>query len=188
MIRDRLKSIDHFLFYKINGEWHNSFFDSILTLSREAFLWLPFYFFLVLFIGINYKRKGLFWIAALIITAIVSNYISSNIIKELIIRVRPCNNPMLADHIRVLANYCPQSSSFVSSHATNHFAISTFIYLTLRKPISNWWILIFIWALVICYAQVYVGVHYPSDVICGGMIGCIIGYVSGFIFNKKIEL
>jgi len=118
---------------------------------------------------------------------ILTDFISSDIIKENFFRLRPCNDPLMADKIRFLLSYKPQSSSFTSSHATNHFALAAFFYFTLKKYFKNWSILFFIWAFMICYAQVYVGVHYPFDVIVGGMIGFFMGFLIAAFFNKKFE-
>jgi len=185
---ENIKAFDYWLFSKVNGEWHTPFLDNVLPFCREAIFWLPFYLFLVLFVAVNYKGKGLYWIIFFILTAAVSDLLSSSVIKEYFFRVRPCHDLLLADKIRFIAAYCPQSSSFTSSHAVNHFALSMFIFMTFRKTISNRWVLIFAWAAIICYAQVYVGVHFPLDVFGGGIVGSLIGYLTSLIFNKKIGL
>lgn len=123
-----------------------------------------------------------------VLTAILTDFISSTVIKQLVIRVRPCHEVSLADHIRILVNYCPKSSSFTSSHAANHFAVAMFLFLTLRKRVGNWTGILFFWAFSICYAQVYVGVHYPIDVTCGALIGILIGYLCGKLFNRNYNL
>ncbi|WP_431214988.1 phosphatase PAP2 family protein [Puia sp. P3] len=106
-------------------------------------------------------EKGWWWSAYLIMTAIIGDLISSKLIKDtLVVRTRPCGDPLLADSVRFIAAYCPSSSSFTSSHACNHFALAFFIYRTLRHT-SRWWSLVFVWAFLISYAQVYVGVHFP---------------------------
>jgi undecaprenyl-diphosphatase len=84
--------------------------------------------------------------------------------------------------------YCPESSSFTSSHAVNHFAAAMFIFTTFRKSLSWKWALLFIWAFLISYAQVYVGVHFPFDVFCGAIVGVILGYIPAKIFNTTIGL
>jgi membrane-associated phospholipid phosphatase len=184
---NRLLTFDHGLFDKINSTWHNDVFDTIMPLLREAMFWLPLYVFLLLFVTTNFKKQGFYWALMLVVTAATSNYISSNILKAFITRVRPCHNPMLVEHIRILVKYCPQSSSFTSSHATNHFAASMFIWMTLKQLDKNW-MFIFAWAVIICYAQVYVGVHYPADVAGGAIVGMIVGYVTATIFNRKSGL
>jgi len=84
--------------------------------------------------------------------------------------------------------YCPQSSSFTSSHAANHFAAAMFIFTTFKKSVSAKWAFLFLWAAMISYAQVYVGVHFPFDIFCGAIVGVILGYIPASIFNKKFGL
>jgi len=175
---------DHWLFTKINQQWTNSFFDGVLPFLRESEIWLPFYLFLLVFATINFGRFGWWWSLALIMTAVISDLASSSLVKQFIFRYRPCRDPIIGDQVRLLVNYCPKSSSFTSSHACNHFAVSIFIFLTLKQT-SKWWALVFLWAFIISYAQVYVGVHYPLDVACGTILGCIIGYCMKTFFTKQ---
>lgn len=180
----KIIDLDHALFFKINGSWHNTFFDQVFPFTREAFFWAPFYLFLLLFVTINFKKYGWWWAIFMIVTAAVSDYTSSTVIKEFIFRLRPCNDASLAEHIRVLIKYCPQSSSFTSSHAVNHFAAAMFIFATLRQKLqSKWLALIFVWAAIPCYAQVYVGVHFPGDILGGVIVGLLIGYGMAYLFK-----
>lgn len=181
---EKLLQFDHWLFAKINQQWTNSFFDHFLPFLREAEIWIPFYLFLLVFITINFGKKGWWWVGTLIMTGIISDLVSSHLIKEFIFRYRPCRDPLMADQVRVLVNYCPGSSSFTSSHACNHFAAAMFICITLKQT-SNWWRLVFLWAFLISYAQIYVGVHYPLDVACGIILGCCIGYGMNVFFQKQ---
>lgn len=183
-----IKQLDYHLFSKMNGQWHTPVLDKIIPFVREPFVWLPFYFFLVLFTTINFKKRGFYWTLFFAFNGILSDYISSSVIKENFIRLRPCHEPALADSIRFLVNYCPVSSSFTSSHAVNHFAAAMFIFTTFKEAVSPKWAFIFLWAFLIAYAQVYVGVHFPFDVFCGSIVGLIIGYIPAKIFNSKIGL
>jgi undecaprenyl-diphosphatase len=185
---DEIKNVDYIIFSKINGEWHNSFFDTFLPFLRQSYLWIPLYFFLVIFAILNFKKRGWYWSLGFLLTAILSDYISSTLIKGTFLRLRPCQDPMFMQHIRLLAGYCPGNSSFTSSHAVNHFAAAMYIFTTFKNPVSKWWVLLFLWALLISYTQVYVGVHFPADVICGAIAGLIIGYLPAKLFNKKIGL
>lgn len=180
----QLIHFDHWLFQKINQEWINPAFDLIFTFMRQAELWIPFYLFLLVLALVNFGKKALWWSGSLIMTAIISDLCSSTIIKNTIFRLRPCRNPELADQIRVLVNYCPQSSSFTSSHACNHFAIAFFIFITLNQT-GSWRWLLFLWALMISYGQVYVGVHFPLDVLGGIMLGTTIGYLMSRFFRMQ---
>lgn len=185
---DKLLQLDKQLFRLINGEWHNSLFNTIMPFLRNANFWLPLYLFLLLFALFNFKKNTWWWVFFAAGTVILSNFLSSDIIKENIFRIRPCNDPELADSVRVLVNYRPKSSSFTSSHAMNHFAMAAFFYFTLKKIIAQWGLLFFFWAFLICYSQVYVGVHFPLDVSAGGLIGFVFGYLSARSFNKNYEL
>lgn len=179
---------DQSFFRLINTRWTNDFFDFLMPWLRNSEAWVPLYFFLILFAVINYKKTGWWWVAFAAATAIVSDFVSSDLIKQNIIRLRPCNEPAIADWVRVLVGSRPQSSSFTSSHAANHFAMAMFFYISLKDQLGKWPLLFFLWAFSICYAQVYVGVHYPLDVACGGIIGILIGYLSGRSFNKNFGL
>jgi membrane-associated phospholipid phosphatase len=183
----KIIELDKKLFHLINYTWHNSFFDFLMPWLRNAELWAPLYFFLILIVATNYKKNNFLWICFFIGTVVISNYISSNLIKVYFTRVRPCNDPSIASWIRILTGYRPMNFSFVSSHATNHFAMAIFFYLTLKDEIGNWAWIFFLWAFVICYAQIYVGVHYPTDVAAGALVGLFIGYITGKIFNKYLH-
>jgi membrane-associated phospholipid phosphatase len=176
--------LDRKLFFIINQQWSNNFLDAVLPYWREANIWVPLYLFFIVFVLLNFGKKGWWWILAAIGTTALSDIISSGIIKGNIMRLRPCQNYEIAHQIRFLVNYCPQSSSFTSSHATNHFAFAMFVVATLKKHTSAWMYALFVWAGIVCYAQVYVGVHYPIDVLSGGLLGCLLGLFAANSFNK----
>jgi len=184
----KLQNWDRWLFSKINNDWTNTLLDTVFPFWREAITWAPLYVFLLAFVLINFGKKAWPWIFGLLITVILTDQISSSILKPYVNRPRPCHDILLADHIRLLLDYCSDSRSFTSSHATNHFGVAFFIYYTLKPYIKKWGYVFFLWAASISYGQVYIGVHYPTDVICGAMLGSIIGYITSRYFNKRFEL
>lgn len=186
-IWDQLKSWDRHVLTLINRDGSSASLDVVLPFLRESQFWVPFYLFMILFMTMNFKLRGWWWVLAFVLTAALADIISSHIIKENILRLRPCRDPLLAGDIIVRANYCPKSSSFTSSHATSHFALSMFIWLTLKR-LSRWWGMIFLWAFAIIYTQVYVGVHYPLDVIAGALLGCGIGAFMAYMYARQIGL
>jgi membrane-associated phospholipid phosphatase len=191
MVLSLLQEVLHWdreLFNKVNGQWTNSFFDTVLPYTRNPNIWAPVYLFFIVFALINFRRNGMFWILGAVLTVATSDIISSWGIKELVFRFRPCRDELLAGHVRFLVQYCPKSSSFVSSHAVNHFAMSIFIFLTLKEFMGKWLSLVFVWAFIVSYAQVYVGVHYPFDVISGILVGLFIGYCWAKMFNHNFSL
>jgi membrane-associated phospholipid phosphatase len=178
---------DRELLSLINQDGSSAFLDAVLPFLRESQLWVPFYLFMILFMTMNFGRQGWWWVLGFVLTAALADIISSQVIKENIMRLRPCRDPLLIGEVISRANYCPKSSSFTSSHATTHFAISMFIWKTL-KPLSKWWGMIFLWAFAIIYTQVYVGVHYPLDVICGTLLGCGIGAFMAMMYARQFGL
>lgn len=167
----------------INSQWHHPFFDTVLPFLRIAEFWVPLYIFLIAVILINAPQNGKWWVVFAILTAIATNFISSDIIKENIHRLRPCNDPLNASWFRALENFSfPHSSSFTSSHAANHVGLAMFIFITTPHFFGRWRYLFFIWAASICYTQMYVGVHYPLDILGGTIIGLLIGGIMGKIF------
>lgn len=179
-----LLQFDHWLFHKVNQDWTNGFFDLMMPFVRQQEFWYPFYLFLLVFALYNFGIKGCWWAITLIMTVILSDLASSFVIKSFFFRFRPCSNPELMDQVRVLVNYCPTNSSFTSSHACNHFAAAWFIFITLNQT-GSWRWLLFAWASVICYAQVYVGVHFPLDITGGAILGSAIGYGMSTFFRKQ---
>jgi len=185
---EQILGFDRHLFRLINYNWHNNFFDWLMPWLRNSIVWTPLYLFLIIFVVMNFKKSGWWWVLLAICTVIIADFVSSDLIKHQIIRIRPCNEPAIADWVRVLVAYRPQSSSFTSSHATNHFAMAMFCFITLSKQFKKWPALFFLWAFSISYAQVYVGVHYPLDVTCGALIGILIGYLTGKLLNNNYGL
>jgi len=176
---------DRWLFKEINSEWINPFFDTLMPFAREANHWLPLYLFLLVFVTLNFKN-GWWWVLFMLCTVAISDLSVTNIFKANIDRLRPCWDPEFGSQVRLLLNGCGGRNSFFSNHASNHFAMTAFIYLSFKRQINPSWLrLIFIWPLLIAYSQVYVGVHYPTDVLCGALWGLMIGSLVAQFFNKR---
>lgn len=178
------QQFDLLLFRKINHEWTNSFFDTVLPFVRESAVWVPLYLFLIVFAWQNYGKEAWFWILTAALTVLVTNFISSDLIKPYFNTPRPCSTLGLEPAANLLLNRCPVSGSFTSSHATNHFGLAMFLFQTLRHSVKWAWAF-FLWAFIIIYAQVYVGVHFPQDVIFGALLGSFIGLTASMIFHHR---
>jgi len=173
---------DTYLFLKINNDWNNSFLDFVFPWWREANTWIPLYLFLIVFLWMNIGKKAVWWMAFAVITFAITDQLSAHLIKNIVLRLRPCQDNILAYHVRLLLNNCSGGYSFPSTHATNHFGFAVFIFITLKNIIGKWRYVFLIWAASIAYGQVYVGVHYPLDVFAGAVIGTFIGYLTSYIF------
>jgi undecaprenyl-diphosphatase len=183
-----LKEWDTWLLLKINTQWTCPFLNSLMPIWRNQNTWLPLYVFLLVFMLLNFGWRSWPWIICFIATVGLCDQVSSGILKDWVNRPRPCNDADLAQHINFLLNYRPTGGSFTSSHATNHFGMAIFVYQTLKTYFKNWTYLFFFWAASISYAQVYVGVHFPLDIICGAVLGCLLGSLVAYIFKRWIGL
>jgi len=175
--------LDQSLFHFINQDLANGVLDAIMPWWRDKKTWIPLYLIMIAFSVIKYRWKGFFFVLAVILAAGLGDIVSSHLMKPTFERARPCNDSTLAEQVRLLVG-CGKAYSFTSSHATNHFAVGTVIALTmgLLFPWLRW--VAYGWAATIAFGQVYVGVHYPTDVIVGGLIGWIIGNIVAKIYLR----
>ena len=174
--------LDQELFFFINHYLHFGALNKVMPYWRSMYFWIPLYIFFISFLLYNFGKKASIYLLALALTVGLADTTSSRLIKNTIKRERPCNDANVKLHVKLLVP-CGSGYSFTSSHATNHFAAAVFIILTFVDK-RRWlkWSLLF-WASSISFGQVYVGVHYPLDVICGGLLGSGIGWLGAFLFN-----
>jgi undecaprenyl-diphosphatase len=177
---------DKALFYQINAKWTHPFFDSLMPWCRNANNWIPLYLFLLIFLFIHWKQQMWKWLLLAGVNVALTDQISSHLFKPYFHRLRPCADPSMIQKTRLLLEHCSGGFSFTSSHAANHFGLAMFLFVTLHKIMGHSAYLFFLWAGLISYAQVYVGVHFPFDIIGGAILGCLIGHASGRFFNNKL--
>jgi membrane-associated phospholipid phosphatase len=178
---------DRYAFEAINSGMSNPFLDWLMPFFRNGYIWAPVYMFFAVFVIRNFGTKGIYIVLFGITAFLLSDQISSNVIKPLIGRPRPCVDPYMIGHVKSLVP-CGAGFSFPSSHATNHFAFSVFIILVL--PVTMRWVLpvCLTWAAGVAFAQIYVGLHYPVDTITGALLGSIIGYSIGTACKYALNL
>jgi len=186
-IRNLLVYCDYIAWYYLNTVWHNAVLDAFVPYLRNQWTWAPLYLFLLVFMLLNFGRRGAIWCLFFILTFTIRDYTSASLLKPLFGRIRPCNNPYLAQMVHNIVP-CGGGLSFPSSHAANHFALAIFAGTTLKYRIRFIWPLALAWAVAVAYAQVYVGVHFPFDVLFGGLIGTCAGVVTGIVFNRLFKL
>lgn len=176
-----LLELDQSLFALINGEWTSPILDWILPVWREKLFWIPVYFFIMSFMVINFRKKGYWFIVFMMLTVGAADLVSNELVKKNVERLRPCREPSVTNE-RVLVR-CGSGYSFTSNHAANHFAVSMFLIFTIGRRFR--WVVpaALFWAASIAYGQVYVGVHYPLDVICGGILGTLIAYLGSYFYS-----
>jgi membrane-associated phospholipid phosphatase len=179
--------LDYQMMLLVNREMNHPVLDNIALFMRESIFHIPVYAFILLFAFQVFGKKSIGWILGAIALIAFCDLLSSHLIKPFFDRPRPCRDPFMAGQIRFLAKYCGANGSFTSSHAVNHFAFATYVAVTMRG-VSKWFNLLFVWAFAIAYAQVYVGVHYPSDVVVGAFLGIVFGMAGAQISKQTLSL
>ena len=178
--------IDEFLFFLVHSELKNALFDSIMPLIRNKSTWIPLYFLILIYAYKSFKNKKaliLFILTSILIVAI-SDFICAQILKNTIERIRPCHLFVNSIHLNPLV-HCSDTFSFPSCHAFNHGTLAFFWIYNFFK--SHWkWLLLF-WALLIGFAQIYVGVHFPLDVI-GGILFSYLYVKLISVFYQKLRI
>lgn len=163
-----IKSLDTGLFLFLNS-LHNSFFDGFMYTFSQTYVWGPFYA-SVIYVLIKVAKKDAIWlILALILCVVLADRVSSGIIKDLVQRLRPTRNPSLEGLVHIVNGYAGGKYGFVSSHAANTFGFAMLSSLLLRERVYV--ALVFLWAIVTSYSRIYLGVHYPLDILGGILVG-----------------
>lgn len=173
---DQLNQLDQNLFFFINHNLSNSFFDWLMPLLRNKYFWTPLYLFMAVFFVRNFAKKGWLILIFMGLTFGFTDYLSSSLLKPTFERLRPCNDPVIKAEVNSLIP-CGTGFSFPSSHAANHFALAIFLITIFYDHWKSIAPLAIFWAFSISFAQVYVGVHYPFDITAGAIIGGMIGYI-----------
>ena len=185
---ETIKQLDTSLFFIIN-QHHNPFFDKLMYWCSDKYFWIPLYaFFLFLIFKNNTSKKSFLIVLFMIVLVVLTDQISVELFKENFKRYRPCHNLNIKDLIHLVGDGCGGLYGFVSSHATNTAGIATFLFLVFRKKFPKYSWLVFIWAALNSYSRVYVGVHYPADVLVGSLLGMAIGFFTFYLFKKVDEI
>jgi undecaprenyl-diphosphatase len=177
-----IEYIDRLMFLMIH-QTRFYILDFIIPFATSFLTWTPLFLIASYFLYKKYKQKITIVLLSFALLIGISDPLS-NVVKKSVKRYRPSHNIELKDKIISLDNYKGGQYGFVSGHAANSFGIAFLIILFFNEIKKRWKILILCWAFFICYTRIYLGVHYPSDLIGGALIGIVSAIVSKFIFNK----
>ena len=175
-----LNNLDHQLFLFLNG-LHVGWLDPVMAFISSEMGWLPFYVVLVYLVFKKYQWKGLWIILGIAVLITCSDQLSAHVFKPVFQRLRPCHDPLIQDLVYLPYGHCGGQYGFVSSHAANTFALASLIFMTMRQHYKKIGWLMFSWATLVSYSRIYMGVHFPGDVICGAAVGMILGFGIGYL-------
>ena len=171
---DYLMDIDADALLAVNG-LHDMFQDAFWWMVTAKWSSLLLVLALAWILLHQNRRHALLVLAMLGLTVLMADQISSGLIKHLVERLRPTHDPSLESMVHVINGYRGGMYGFVSSHAANSFAITTLIALVMRHRVVT--LSMFTWALLQCYSRVYLGVHYPGDILGGIIVGVLAGWL-----------
>ena len=172
-VLDTILEYDKELFVYLNALGNENWDTFWMTLTNQL-SWIPLYLlFLILIVKQLGWKKGL---VLILFTALLITFSDqfSNLMKNSFGRLRPNRDVSINEFIRILKNN--KSFSFISGHATTSTAVTLFMHLTLRKY-YKYTLFFFIWPLLFAYSRIYIGVHFPLDIICGALFGLVIGFI-----------
>ena len=177
---DALQQFDAGIFSAING-WHAAYFDSFMWLVTKIATWIPM---ILMLLYLLYFKKG--WrktvavVLAIALVILIADQVSASIIKPLVERARPSHNESLQSTIHIVNGYRGGPFGFVSSHAANCFGIALLLAMIFKNRLCTWTMVV--WATLMCYSRIYLGVHYPGDIVCGAILGFLAAWLVYRIF------
>ena len=159
--------------------------DGTMLFVSETFTWIPFYALLLYFIIKHYKYNTVWIVLCIVATIALCDQIASSIFKPWVLRLRPCHEPSIAPLLRMITD-CGGEYGFFSSHASNSFGLAMFTWLLFYKKSAHWnWI--FVWATAVSYSRIYLGKHYPLDIIAGALCGIMVGFLLFKVYKYLIK-
>lgn len=186
---EHLSTIDSDLFLFLNG-LHTDWMDEIMIAVTHMWIWIPLYLLLIYWTVKEYGKQSWWVFLAVGVVVLCSDQLSAHVCKPFFHRLRPCFNPDFQDVIYLPKGVAGGKYGFVSSHAANTFSIATFLTSALRKYHPWPAITLFLWAFISSYSRIYIGFHYPGDILCGVILGALVGLIlwkmCQIVFVKKV--
>lgn len=179
---ETIKYAEYECFLWLNS-FHSTTLDVVMFWATYRFTWLPLYVYLIYFLFVNFRPK--FWQNLLFVALSVglADRFTSGFMKPYFQRFRPCHDPLIQHLVNVVGD-CGGQFGFASSHAANCFALATTFYLLNGN--RNLTFFLFLWAIIVSYSRIYVGVHFPTDLLVGALVGILISIIL-YIFINKIK-
>ena len=182
---ETLSTIDTDLFLYLNS-LHVEWMDKIMILITNMGIWFPLYLLLIYWTAKQFGKRCWWVFLAVGVVVLCSDQLSSHVFKPVFQRLRPCYNPDLQDLIHLPKGLAGGRFGFTSSHAANTFAVAAFLTPVLRNYRPWLGIVLYLWAFISSYSRIYLGFHYPGDILCGSILGILVGLVLWKVFQQII--
>lgn len=182
---EKLKDLDQEIFLYLN-DYHNPFWDAVMVLVSNKYVWIPFYLGLIIYIAYRYRRQSIPMLLLAIAAVGAADYIASGIFKPYFARLRPCHDPEISEFVNIVEG-CGGQFGFLSSHASTGFALAVFFNLILSDRYTIFKVVLVVWAVVVSVSRIYLGVHYPGDIIGGALVGSFAAYSCYLWYNITIK-
>ena len=179
---ETISNIDSDLFLFLNG-LHTDWLDKVMIAITQMWVWAPLYLLLIYWVVKQYGKRCWWVFLAIGIVVLCSDQLSAHVCKPLFQRLRPCYNPNFQDLIHLPKGMAGGRYGFVSSHAANTFAVAAFLTAALHKNYKWIGIVLYLWAFISSYSRIYLGFHYPGDILCGALLGILIGLILWKVFQ-----
>lgn len=180
---EALSHIDSDLFLFLNG-LHTGWMDRVMNFFTDMWVWIPLYLLLIYWTVRQYGKRFWWVILAVALVVLCADQLASHVCKPVFQRLRPCFNPDFQGLIHLPKGLAGGQYGFVSSHAANTFGVAVFLTAALSQYRPWPAILLFLWATVSSYSRIYIGYHYPGDILCGAVIGVLVGLVFWMVFRR----
>ncbi len=178
--------MDTALFLFLNRLHHPSL-DPVMVIISAKLTWIPLYALILVMLIWHFRATSWKYILAALVLLAITDLASVHLFKNIFLRLRPCHEPALAEMIHLVNGRCGGLYGFVSSHAANTFGFATLMALAFRRKYTWLGWLLMIWAAVVGYSRIYLGVHYPGDVLCGAAFGVLCGWIVWLILKKFLR-
>ncbi|MEN7546726.1 phosphatase PAP2 family protein [Rapidithrix thailandica] len=188
---ESLDKLDKEIFLFFNS-LHADWLDPIMWAITESGTWIPFYVLIIAFLVYKFRWNTIFILMAIGLTITLADQFASGFCKPFFERLRPSHSPELEGLVHLIQDkngnyYKGGSFGFISSHSANTFGLASFLFCLFRKRVA-YISLMFLWAAIVSYSRIYVGVHYPGDLMVGALTGILWGFLSFkllmFLWNK----
>lgn len=174
---DEILALDRELFLDLNGNSHAPWLDQLMMFLSSTMAWIPLYLLLLYLLIRTFKKETWTVLLAIALTILIADQVTSTFMKPFFERLRPSHDPALSEAVTIVNEYRGGKYGFASSHAANTFGIAALMWLILRRY-RPWIGLLFLWALLVGYTRIYLGVHYPGDILGGFFVGFLAALIS----------